>query len=72
LCRRVGLYVLMSGAGLEDQTGAMNVQLNVCSNKKLSYNVVVAVAWIAHAELQLSVQSTPLLMPNKFFSEYNC
>jgi len=41
----------MSGAGLEDQTRAgMNVQLNVCYNKKLSYNVVV-LAWIAHAEL---------------------
>jgi len=61
LCRRVGLYVRMAGsarhgcgagAGLEDHTRAgINVQLNVCYNKKLSYNVVVAVAWIAHAEL---------------------
>jgi len=32
----------MAGAGLENQTCAgMNVQLNVCYNKKLSYNVVV-------------------------------
>jgi len=60
LCRRVGLYVLMAGsarrgcgagAGLENQTRAgINVQLNVCYNKKLFYHVVVP-AWIAHAEL---------------------
>jgi len=46
LCRRVGLYVRMAGSAhrgcLEDQTRAgMNVQFNVCYNKKLSYNVVV-------------------------------
>jgi len=36
---------------LKIRPGGMNVQLNVCYNKKLSYNVVMAVAWIAHAEL---------------------
>jgi len=81
LCRRVGFYVRMAGAGLVSsgrvlcadvgsgscvvgsgsmcgcrervlkiRPGGMNVQLNVCYNKKLSYNVVVP-AWIAHAEL---------------------
>jgi len=35
---------------LKIRPGGINVQFNVCYNKKLSYNVVV-LAWIAHAEL---------------------